>query len=412
MEAAPQVVLPSDTDSRERTARRVIAGIRGLLCEHRSAGGRSVTRSRDPAGSSGIPRIWSFLRSRAIHFAMLAAVITEQGPDVAANVRLVDDWPEPVAGPGEVVIRTEASALNHLDLWVGRGLPGLNLEYPRVSGSDGAGIVDSVGDGVDASWIGQRVVLNAAKPVPDPLRPDVDPAPHDISMIGEHEPGAMAAQFVAPVANVVPIGDADPVEAAAFALTHLTAWRMLVTRARLQAGQTVLITGIGGGVALAALNIARHFGCRVIVTSRHQEKLERAQELGASYAVLDTGADWSREVRGATGRRGVDICVDSVGKALHLSGIKALARGGTYVTCGCTTGPDATTDLARVFWNQLSILGSTMGDMDEFRSVIALFRSGAMRPVIDTVYAPSDAAAAYARLESGAQFGKLVVRWT
>jgi NADPH:quinone reductase-like Zn-dependent oxidoreductase len=230
-------------------------------------------------------------------------------------------------------------------------------------------------------------------------------------MIGEHGPGTHAEHFVAPASNVVAIGDADPVQAAAFALTHLTAWRMLVTRARLQAGMTVLIPGIGGGVALAALGIARHFGCTTIVTSRHAAKLERARQLGADHAVLDSGKDWSREVRAATGGRGVDIVAESVGKAVHMSCIKSMARGGVLVTCGCTTGPDPATDLTRVFWNQLSIVGSTMGSMDEFRAVMALFRAGALKPVVDEVFRPEDAPAAYARLEAGEQFGKIVFRW-
>lgn len=342
---------------------------------------------------------------------MRALTIQRQGSPVLPNVALVADFPDPSAGPGEVVVRTEAAALNHLDLWVGRGLPGIDIRYPAISGSDGAGLIEAVGAGVDASWIGRRVLLNAAVPRPDPLKPGVLPAPHDITMIGEHGPGCLAERFVAPIANLLEIGESDPVQATAFGLTHLTAWRMMVSQAGLRAGMVVLITGIGGGVALAALAIARHFGCETIVTSRHQWKLDRAKALGASHGVLDTGADWSREVRGLTGRRGVDLCVDSVGKSIHGSCIKSLARGGTFATCGATTGPDATTDLTRIFWNQLRIVGSTMGDMREFREVVALFRSGAIRPQIDRVFAPSEGRDAFARLEAGEQFGKLVVDW-
>lgn len=185
---------------------------------------------------------------------------------------------------------------------------------------------------------------------------------------------------------------------------------MLVTRAELRVGQTVLITGIGGGVALAALNICMHFGCRTVVTSRYQWKLDRAIELGASDVVLDTGKDWSKEIRSITNKRGVDICVDSVGGKLHASCIKSLARGGTLVTCGCTGGASPKTDLARIFWNQLSVMGSTMGDMDEFHSIVSLFKNG-MRPVIDSVHDVQHAAEAFARLESGEQFGKVVLRW-
>ena len=342
---------------------------------------------------------------------MRAIIIERQGAPVLPNVAYVTNHPDPTAGPGEVLVRTEAAALNHLDLWVGRGLPGIDIRYPAISGSDGAGVVEAVGAGVDPAWIGTRVLLNAAVPKPDAAHPAVRPAPADIFMIGEHGPGCLAEKFAAPVSNVLAIGEADPVQAAAFGLTHLTAWRMMVTQAGLRAGMTVLITGIGGGVALAALAIARHFGCETIVTSRHQSKLDRARALGANHTVLDTGADWSREVRHITGRRGVDLCVDSVGKSIHLYSIKSLARGGTYATCGATTGPDATTDLTRIFWNQLRVVGSTMGDMREFREVVSLFRSGAISPVIDRVFAPSEGREAFARLEAGEQFGKLVVDW-
>jgi NADPH:quinone reductase-like Zn-dependent oxidoreductase len=342
---------------------------------------------------------------------MRAIIIERQGAPVLPNVAYVTNHPDPTAGPGEVLVRTEAAALNHLDLWVGRGLPGIDIRYPAISGSDGAGVVEAVGAGVDPAWIGTRVLLNAAVPKPDAAHPTVRPAPADIFMIGEHGPGCLAEKFVAPVSNVLAIGEADPVQAAAFGLTHLTAWRMMVTQAGLRAGMSVLITGIGGGVALAALAIARHFGCETIVTSRHQSKLDRARALGANHTVLDTGADWSREVRQLTGRRGVDLCVDSVGKSIHLYSIKSLARGGTYATCGATTGPDATTDLTRIFWNQLRVVGSTMGDMREFREVVSLFRSGAISPVIDRVFAPSEGREAFARLQAGEQFGKLVVDW-
>lgn len=342
---------------------------------------------------------------------MKAIVIERQGNPVAANVSLVDGRDQPQPGIGEALVRTEASALNSLDLWVGRGLPGIDTRYPFSSGSDGAGTVVALGSGVDPAWLGRRILLNAAvvqQQQPHPLRAE---AGEDISMIGEHVEGTMREFFTAPVANLLDIGDTDAVQAAAFGLTHLTAWRMLMTRARLQAGSTVLVTGIGGGVALALLNIAKHFGCRVVVTSRHQEKLDRAMALGAAHGVLDDGSDWSKGVRAWTGRRGVDVVADSVGKAVHLQSIKSLARGGVFVTCGATTGGDATTDLTRVFWNQLSILGSTMGDMSEFRAVAALLQSGAIKPIVDSVHTPHNARAAFERLESREQFGKVVIDW-
>lgn len=341
---------------------------------------------------------------------MHALRIEQQGNPVTPNIRFVDDHPTPVPQPGELLVRTEASSLNHLDLWVGRGLPGADT-FPRISGSDGCGRVEAIGEGVHDVWLGRRVIINAAVPAEQQPHPDQTPAFPEMHMIGETRPGCHAEYFTVPATNALDVGDQDPVEAAAYGLTHLTAWRMLMTRASLHAGQWVLIPGIGGGLALAALNIARHLGCRTIVTSRHQWKLDRAAELGAEHGILDDGENWSRAVRKITGKRGVDICVESVGEAVHDSVLQSLTRGGIMVTCGCTTGPRATTDLTRIFWNQLSIIGSTMGDMNEFRRSTALFKSGAIKPVIDSVIGASDGPSAWARLEAGDQFGKIVLKW-
>ena len=338
---------------------------------------------------------------------MRALAITAQGDPVAPNAACID-MPEPQPGPGEVRVRTEASAFNHLDLWVGRGLPGIDTQYPHIGGSDGCGRVDAVGEGVDDAWIGKRVAVNAAIARPQEGRP----AGRDIVMLGEHTHGTHAEAFCAPATNVLDIGDTDPVQAAAFGLTHLTAWRMLVTKGGLQRGDSVLVTGIGGGVALASMGIAKYMDCEVLVTSRHQWKLDRAVELGADHAVLDAGEDFSRAVRTATGGRGVDVCIDSIGGPVHVPCIKSLARGGRLALCGCTAGANPATDLARLFWNQQSVLGSTMGDMEEFADAMALLTGGHVMPVIDQVYAAEDGAVALARLEAGEQFGKLVLDWT
>jgi len=342
---------------------------------------------------------------------MKAIVVQQRGNPVSPNVALVTDRPKPQPQSGEVLVRTEASALNSLDLWVGRGLPGIDTQYPFSSGSDGAGRVEEVGAGVDRAWIGRRILLNAAVIQEAPAHPDRFASGEDIRMIGEHSPGTMGEFFCAPAKNVLDIGDTDPIQAAAFGLTHLTAWRMLMSRAQLRPGMTILVTGIGGGVAVALLNIAKHFGCTVIVTSRHQWKLDRARELGAVHGILDDGSDWSKTVRTLTGKRGVDIVADSIGKAVHSQCIKSLVRGGVFVTCGATTGGDATTDLARMFWNQLTFMGSTMGDMDEFRAVTTFLRSGEMLPIVDSIQKPHDAKKAYERLESGEQFGKVLIDW-
>jgi NADPH:quinone reductase-like Zn-dependent oxidoreductase len=347
---------------------------------------------------------------------MRALVIERQGNPVAPSVKFRTDWPEPPSpGPGQVVVRTLASAFNQMDLWVGRGVPGLSLMYPRVSGCDSCGVVDQIGPGVDVSWRGRRVIVNAAVNVAPGPRADDPPggtlAPM-YELVGEHHNGMHAELFTAPAANLVAVKpETDPAKAAAFGLCFLTAWSMMVTKAQLRCGSSVLITGIGGGVATSALAIARHLGCRVAVTSRHAWKLEKAAALGAEIGVLDSGGDWSKDIRAWTAKRGVDLAVDSSGKATHLNCIKSLARGGTYVTPGCTSGPDAVTDLARIFWNQLRILGSTMGTTDELREATALFVEGKLAPAVDRVMNAEEGAQAYSHLEAGEQFGKIVLEW-
>lgn len=348
--------------------------------------------------------------------ALVIHQTADQGRALTDCVRFQTDFSGPPApAPGMVTVRTLASALNHLDLWVARGVPGLNLTYPRISGSDACGVVESVGTGVDSAWVGKRVVLNAAFEPASSIRPSESDsawlAP-EYELIGEHHNGAHAERFNAPIANLAVIADdADPVQSAAFGLTFLTAYSMMCTKAGLRPGQSVLITGIGGGVALAALAIAKHVGCRTVVTSRHGWKLDKAALLGADECVLDSGQDWSKQVRDWTHKRGVDLAVDSSGKATHLKCIKSLARGGAYVTPGCTSGPDATTDLARIFWNQLRIYGSTMGGASEFAQVVALYRAGKLRPVVHQAFPAERGGEAYTLLSQGEQFGKLVIDW-
>lgn len=353
---------------------------------------------------------------------MRAIVIKRQvspAESLVGHIELLSDWPEPPPpGPGQALVRTLASALNHLDLWVVQGVPGLNLVYPRVSGSDACGIVEAVGPGVAPEWVGRKVILNAAIDTAPAHGKPGDPPGSSLApqfeLIGEHHNGTLAERFVAPVANLAAVrDDQDALASAAFGLTHLTAYSMMIGKAGLRPGQSVLITGIGGGVALAALAIARRMGCPVAVTSRHAWKLDRARELGAELAILDQGQDWSKEVRAWSRSRagGVDLAVDSAGKATHLKCIRSLARGGAYVTPGCTSGPDAVTDLARIFWNQLRIIGSTMGSNSEFQELVSMYRDGALAPVIDRVIPADQGLAAYERLRSAEQFGKVVVQW-
>ena len=348
--------------------------------------------------------------------AMKAVVIEKQGGPVSGNIRSVRDWQvgEDGPGPGQVELRVLTSALNHMDIWVGLGIPGVDLTYPRVSGCDCCAEVVRVGAGVDEAWLGRRVVVNAAVRQPERVHPD-DPTGATLApeyrLIGEHDHGMHRESLCVPAVNIACIGDADPVQSAAFGLVSLTAYSMMCTKGRLRPGQTVLITGIGGGVATIALSIAKWMGCRVAVTSRHQEKLDRARELGADLGILDEGQDWSREVRSWTAKRGVDMAVDSVGRPTHMNCIKSLARGGAFVTPGNTGGPRVETDQARIFWNQLRVLGSTMGTNDEWREVVALFRAGHIAPVVDSVISWDRGAEAWAKLEAGEQFGKIVLEW-
>lgn len=346
---------------------------------------------------------------------MNAAVISKKGAPVAPNIRAVTDWPEPAAPkPGEALIRVEASALNRMDIWVGMGLPGIGDHYPRITGCDVCGVVERLGEGADASWLGKRVMMNAKYDVARSPRADEPPASTyipDYELIGEHTDGAHRERFCVPVRNLAWVGDAPAEEAAAFGLVTLTAYSMMITKGGLRPGQSVLITGIGGGVATSALAIAKWMGCPVAVTSRHQWKLDKAKALGADWLILDQGQDWSKDARAVTGKRGFDMCVDTTGKATHAHSIRSLARGGAYVTAGATTGGDAVTDLTRIFWNQVRVLGSTMGGEAEFGEIAALLRAGKLRPVIDKVFPWREAPAAWERLEQGEQFGKIVLRW-
>jgi len=323
------------------------------------------------------------------------------------------ELPDPVPGPGQVCVKVRAGALNHLDLFVREGIPGIRQALPHVMGSDGAGVVESVGEGVTRVKPGDEVVLN----------PGINcgacefclAGEHSLCvtfhLLGEHVAGTYAERVVAPAANAYPKPPGlSWEEAAAFPLTFLTAWRMLVTKARVKPGESLLIVGIGGGVAVAALQIAKLLGMDVFVTSGSPEKLERAKALGADAGIDHGKTDFAKEARRLTGKRGVDVVLDSVGKATWKQSIAAAAKGGRLVTCGATTGPDPQTDLGRIFWNQLSVHGSTMGTHGEFAAMLKIFRDGKVKPVVDAVYPLARAREALLRLEEKRQFGKIVLR--
>jgi len=330
------------------------------------------------------------------------------------RLELRDDLPEPSLGAEtDVRVRVRAAALNHLDLFVVGGLPNVRIAPPWIIGSDAMGTIDAVGDAVSGLAAGDQVLVNPGlsdRSCEYCLAGEQPLCPR-FGVLGEHVPGTMAELIVVPAANVLPVAaDADPLEGAAFTLSTLTAWRMLVSRARVMAGEHVLIWGIGGGVALACLQICKLLGAYVTVTSRSDEKLARALALGADASLNSRGVDVGKEMRARTGKRGVDVVVDSVGDATWSQSLGALGRRGRLVTCGGTAGPMVTTDVRRLFWNQWSILGSTMGNDAEFAAVVEHFRHGRLRPTVDRVYDLHDARAAFERMEGGQQFGKLVVR--
>jgi len=330
------------------------------------------------------------------------------------RLELRDDLAVPaLVSDTQVRVRILAAALNHLDLFVVGGLPNVHIVPPWILGSDAMGTIEAVGDAVSGLGVGDRVLINPGlsdRTCAYCLAGEQPLCPR-FGVLGEHVPGTLTEQIVLPAANVRRVAaDADPVEGAAFTLSTLTAWRMLVSRARVMAGEHVLVWGIGGGVALACLQIAKLLGAYVTVTSRSDEKLERARALGADATINHRGVDVGREMRARTQKRGVDVVVDSVGEATWAQSLGALGRRGRLVTCGGTSGPMVTTDVRRLFWNQWSILGSTMGNDAEFDAVVEHFRAGRLRPPIDGVHALDDARAAFERMASGEQFGKLVVR--
>jgi zinc-binding alcohol dehydrogenase/oxidoreductase len=323
-----------------------------------------------------------------------ARIHADGGPEVL----VLEEVPDPVAGAGEVLVRLHASALNHLDVWIRQGLP--SVPKPRILGADGAGVVAALGDGVAGLRVGQRVVIN----------PGVEQPDGSIHVIGEHGDGTNAELIAVPATNVHAIPDSLSFEdAAAFPLVFETAYRMLVTRAALKPGEWVFIWGIGGGVSTAALAMARAFGARTIVTSSSDVKLARARELGAEVAVNHASGDVKAAVREATGGHGADVVVETVGESTWRTSLDVAARNGRVTVCGATTGPNPPAALHRVWWKQLTILGSTMGTNADFAGAFELVTSGRALPVVDEVLPLEKIRSAHERLEAGRQLGKIVL---
>lgn len=329
------------------------------------------------------------------------------GFDGPSSLRLAER-PEPAPGPGEARVRLRAMSLNHLDVFISRGLPKRPL--PAVLGADGAGVIDAVGDGVDAARLGEEVLIypvitcgtcpacRAGQEIHCP----------DMAILGEHRDGTLQEAVVVPAANCHRRPSHLAWEgAAALPMTWLTAWRLLFTRGALRAGDALLIVGVGGGVAVAGLLLARARGLRVFVTSRDAAKRERAASLGAELALPSDG--YSKAVRDATGGIGVRAVVDTVGPPTIEESLRSLAREGVLLTVGSTAGPKVEILLPRMFFRHLSLVTSTMGTHEEFRAMLRDVVEHQLRPVVDRVFTLDEAPAAFAHLESGAQFGKVVL---
>jgi NADPH:quinone reductase-like Zn-dependent oxidoreductase len=323
------------------------------------------------------------------------------------------DLPDPRPGPGEVLIEIRAAALNHLDIWIRRGWPGLKLTLPHIGGADGAGVIAEVGPGVSGFEVGQRVVIDPGVSTGEDewTRRGLDSVSPGYRILGEGRSGTFAERIEVPASNLMPIPEGFSfTEACAPLLVGLTAWRMLIVVGRLRAGESVLIVGAGGGVNSIAIQLAKLAGATVYALTSSPEKMQRATELGADE-VLDYRADpnWSKAIYKLSGQRGVDVVVDNVGQATIEQSIRALTRGGRLLTVGNTSGFKFEVDIRYMFVKQLSWLGSTMGSHQDFRDVMQLFWSRKLRPVVDRVLPLSSGREAVQLLEEGKQFGKVVL---
>ncbi len=341
---------------------------------------------------------------------MRAAVIREHGGPDRVNVEQVS---EPKCAENEVVLEVCSAGLNHLDIWVRKGRGGDKLSEPHILGSDACGVVVAVGGRAHGVSVGDEVVLNPGLSCGccDYCNRGQQSECISFGIVGLSRPGTFAERVAVPARNVL----AKPShmsfnEAGAFVLSHLTAWRMLMTRAQLKPGQTVLIHGIGGGVALCALQLAKLAGAEVIVTSSSDEKLQRASGIGADHVInYKATDDVAQCVKDITSGAGVDIIVDTVGAATWPIDFSAARRGGKIVLCGVTSDAEAVTDLRALYWNQLTIMGSTMGSDEDFRQMVKAVAAAKIRPVIDSVTPLENVTNAMGKMESAEQFGKLVL---
>ena len=327
----------------------------------------------------------------------------------------VAEVPAPKPGPGEVTVSVKAAALNHLDLWTLSGALGIEHRWPHVLGADGAGEILAVGEDVEGLRPGSRVLINPALSCGrcERCRAGQQSECSSFRMLGEHEPGTIAEAVAVPAGNVFPIPEhLDFAEAAALGVTFITAYRMLFTQGRMRPGEWVLVTGIGGGLALSLFQLARLVAGRLFVTSSSGDKLRRAEELGADGGVNYVEEDVGRAVRRLTAKRGVDLVADSAGGPSVDSSLRSLRKGGRLVIAGATAGVTAEFDVRRLFWNQLTIIGSTMGSVRDVSDMLRLVAGSELRPILDGTVPLAEAPTALKRLGEGGQFGKIVVDLT
>ncbi len=340
---------------------------------------------------------------------MKAAYLEGHGGNAVVRV---GERPLPARGPGQVRLRLHAATLNRVDLYMRDSGAGITHRLPQIMGVDGAGVIDEVDADETQLEVGQRALLHpgvACGRCEFCLRGD-DVLCARMQILGEQRDGTFAQYVSVPARNVVPLPDGwSFAEGAALGVNHLTAWRMLVTQAQIEPWETALIFGIGGGVSLAGLQLAKALGARAIVTSRHAGKLERARALGADHAIDSSREDVAKAALAATGGRGVDVVFENVGEAAWPAALKSLVRGGRLVTCGATSGDQPGADLRRLFIRQLKVLGSTMGTVAELHDLLAFCQRHDIRPVIEQSFALDDVHAALNRLESGEQFGKIAL---
>jgi NADPH:quinone reductase-like Zn-dependent oxidoreductase len=338
------------------------------------------------------------------------AVIFEQhgGPEVLRYAEV----PDPSIKANEVLVEVKACALNHLDVWVRGGLPGIEIPLPHILGNDVAGIVREVGELVTWTKPGDEVMAQPGVSCGhcDACLSGQDNLCREYDIIGYRRDGGYAELVAVPGANIIPKpANLSWAEAAAVPLVTLTAWHMLVTRANVQPGEDVLIQAAGSGVGSIGIQIAKLRGARVLATAGSDEKLAKAKELGADEVINYTRADWPKEVKRLTGRKGVDVVFEHTGAVTWPGSIASLKTGGRLVTCGATSGFDAATDIRQIFYRNLSVLGSFMGAKAELLTAMKFIESGRIRAVVDQSLPLADARKAHELMEDRAQFGKLVL---